>query len=61
MAALIVASLLWAVVIIPAHAQFNMWPTINSTWLASAMGLSTACLDALSVFLMPNFVMSAAN
>ena len=53
MAALIVASLLWAVVIIPTHAQFNMWPTINSTRLASAMGLSTGCLDALSVFPMP--------
>ncbi|SLM40550.1 LysM domain [Lasallia pustulata] len=48
MAALILALAIWAAAIIPAYAQFSMWPAVNSTQLASAMGFSVDCLNAMN-------------
>lgn len=49
MAALILTSAIWAAVAMamPAYAQFNMWPTVDSTQLASALGFSVECLNAM--------------
>lgn len=61
MAALILALAIWAAAIIPAYAQFSMWPAVNSTQLASAMGFSVDCLNAMYVHLLFRWVMSATN
>lgn len=61
MAALILVSATWAAVIMPASAQFNMWPAVNATQLASAMGFSVDCLNAMFVYLILRHVMSTAN
>lgn len=47
MAALILTSAIWAAVAMPAYAQFNMWPAVDSTQLASALGFSVECLNAM--------------
>lgn len=33
--------------IMPTRADFNMWPAVDSTRLASAMGFSVNCLEAM--------------
>lgn len=62
MAALIFAPAIWAVVTMPAYAQvFNMWPPVDLTQLASAMGFPVNCLNAMYIYLVLRWVMSAAN
>ena len=49
MAALILALAIWATAFMCAQAQFNMWPAVDLTQLASAMGFSVDCLQAMCV------------
>lgn len=53
MSTLLFTSAIWAAVVLPAHAQFSMWPAVSPTQLATAMGFSVDCLDAMYVFLLP--------
>ena len=47
MAALILASTVWTSVMMTVYAQFNMWPAVDPAQLASAMGFSVDCLNAM--------------
>ncbi len=47
MAALILASAFWVAVMVPVYGQFNMWPAVDSAQLASVMGFSVDCLNAM--------------
>lgn len=49
MATLTMVSATLAILIEPAYAQFNMWPAVHSTQLASAMDFSVDCLNAMYV------------
>ena len=49
MAILVLALAIWAAVATPVSAQFNLWPDVDSTQLASTMGFSVDCLNALHV------------
>ncbi|KAF6223147.1 hypothetical protein HO173_013268 [Letharia columbiana] len=48
MGALILALATWGAMILPAYSQFNMWPSVDSIRLASAMDFSVDCLNAMN-------------
>ena len=47
MAAVIWAYAFWVAITVPVYGQFNMWPAVGSTQLASTMGFSVDCLNAM--------------
>lgn len=61
MAALISALAISVTVIMPAYAQFNMWPAVESSQLASAMGFSVDCLNAMYLSIDPTYNSSVTN
>lgn len=61
MAALILVPTILVAIVMPAYAQFNMWPAVDSSQLASAMGFSVGCLNAMYLVLNLRSTFSTAN
>lgn len=61
MAALIFATVISVAIIMPAYAQFNMWPLVDSSQLASAMGFSVDCLNVMYLVPILRYTSSANN